>query len=198
MNLRRFRCAWIAIPLLLALGTRVVSGEVSDESSGFFFIHLSDVHACRHASEVADPYGFGPRWLPNALLAYFALEGYEAELVFARGRELFSVFKQIGRPVLGFVRPAGPRRHFPASGPVSDSAIEDASFEIVAAAADARGAFARIFLELDGEPLEIERWGDYFGSTRVPADAAGRLLRLTAERERGAPLHVDCRLPECR
>jgi hypothetical protein len=107
------------------------------------------------------------------------------------------LFKQTGRPVLGFVRPAAPGHHFPASGPAPDS-FEDASLEIVAVASDAGGPFARIFLELDGEALQLERWGDYFVSASVRPEAVGGLLRLTAERERGAPLHVDCRLPECR
>lgn len=104
----------------------------------------------------------GMRWIvPDSVHP----RGYR--LLYARDGRLFSAWKQLGQPVLGFVVPAGDPEIAPASGV---AAGPEAS--LVAVAADARGPFAEVTLSLDGQPLAVERWGDFFVAARVPG---GRL-----------------------
>ncbi len=120
-----------------------------------------------------------------------APRGYR--LYWARGRELFTAWKETGKPVVGFVRPAGAGRHFPASGPPAGA--RDGGIEVVAVAADAGGAFADVRLEGPDGRIELERWGDYFVRARLPGSASGATLRLVATRAAGDAVEAEIALP---
>ena len=124
-----------------------------------------------------------------------APRGYR--LFYARGRELFSAWKETGRPVAGFVRPSGGGRHFPASGPVDVSRAPDGTREVVAVAADRDGPFARVTLHLDEREVPLEPWGDYFFRAALGASDRGT-LRLTAERTSGEALRSEASLADSR
>jgi hypothetical protein len=113
----------------------------------------------------------GMRWM---LPAAVHPRGYR--LVYARDGKLWHAWKELGKPALEFldVLPSG----------------EGVAF----VAADAAGAFASLEATLDGAPLELERWGDYFGAARVPADAisdAGSTLVLRATSRSGETRSVE-------
>ena len=85
-GLIRSTSRWFAtLTTLVALSaTQSFAAEEVDEvggANGFFFIHVSDVHAYRHASQVAEHYGLGPAWTPRPVLAFFALRRYARALV---------------------------------------------------------------------------------------------------------------------
>ncbi|MEN8184112.1 MAG: metallophosphoesterase [Myxococcota bacterium] len=84
-------------------------------------------------------------------------------LVYAHSGRLYSAWKEIGRPVLGFVVPEGSPTIAPASG-----APGMGTREVVAVAADVRGPFAEVELTLAGEPLPLERWGRFFFRAELP------------------------------
>ncbi len=94
-------------------------------------------------------------------------------LVYAREGHLYTVWKRTGEPVLGLAE-------------ATDAA------HVVAVAADRRGPFARVRLFLDGEPVAIERWGDYFVHARLePARLLAETLCLEATRSSGETLVAD-------
>lgn len=53
----------------------------ADRPDEFFFIHLSDVHAYRHSSQVWEDYGVAPPYVPTAVAAWFAVWDFEERLV---------------------------------------------------------------------------------------------------------------------
>jgi hypothetical protein len=60
-------------------------------------------------------------------------------------------------------------------------------------AADFEGPFAAVSLELDGRPVTLERWGDYFVHARIdPTTLEGKTatLTLSGRRESGETLRV--------
>jgi Icc protein len=184
MILRRTRCAWIAIPLLLVLGTRVASSDASDDSSGFFFVHVSDVHAVRHASEVAEHYGVGPRWLPNVLRANLAVQGYEDELV---PNYADAIVPHLRRAI-GFDPVATSAPEWWDSWTYFNELLEPGS-ELGNVEDDLRAAFA----EVHGlGPAFIINTGDIvFDSGRVPPDVSARWMALYKEASAAgsAPIH---------
>lgn len=123
----------------------------------------------------------GMRWV---MPADFHPRGYR--LFYAHGRRLYSAWKQLGEPVLGFVAPPGESTD-PALHAASKQAERgEGPLEVVAVAADAAGPFASLELRLDGEPLAFERWGDYFLRARIAPPAAGSRLELRARSADGA------------
>lgn len=123
----------------------------------------------------------GMRWtLPVAVHA----RGYR--LFYAKDGRLYSAWKETGRPVLGFVTPvdaaAVPELHPASKAPVDPASLAGA-VRVVVVAADAGVPFAELSLQLDGQPLTLERWGDYFAAATLDADAlpaAGATLELRA------------------
>ncbi len=97
-------------------------------------------------------------------------------LVHARAGRLYSVWKEVGSPVVGFVQPAGD----PAIYPASSGSIDPR--RIVVVAANVRGPFAGVSLTLDGARVPLERWGDYF----FGAQFGGRSGTLVLEARDGA------------
>ncbi|UCE87202.1 MAG: metallophosphoesterase, partial [Deltaproteobacteria bacterium] len=123
----------------------------------------------------------GFRW---ALPAELHPRGYR--LFYAKDGRLYSAWKEIGKPVVGFVDPVGRERSplFPGSKAPAAAERLTAPVDVVAVAADADGAFAAGSLTLDGEPLEVEPWGRYFLHARLDAADLGsgeRILALTAK-----------------
>ena len=118
----------------------------------------------------------GMRW---AVPASLHPRGYR--LFYAVDRRLYSAWKEIGKPLLGFVQPAVDRR-LHATGADDGSGDERV---LVAVAADIRGPFASVSMTLDGEPLAFERWGDYFVRAAVSPDETGE-VELRATRADGA------------
>jgi 3',5'-cyclic AMP phosphodiesterase CpdA len=115
----------------------------------------------------------GMRWIVPAEIHP---RGYR--LFYARGDRLYSAWKALGEPVLGFVAPPGDPALHAAAAPAR---VADGRLEVVAVAADAAGPFAAVELLLDGAPLPLERWGAYFLAARVPHEAGARLeLRAVA------------------
>ena len=74
----RVHSRWLVLAAAAA-GAAVSSPGLAEDE--FFFIHVSDVHAYRHSSQVDAHYGLGPAWLPRVGVAFFALRGAERMLV---------------------------------------------------------------------------------------------------------------------
>jgi 3',5'-cyclic AMP phosphodiesterase CpdA len=116
----------------------------------------------------------GMRWM---LPAGVHPRGYR--LFYARDGRLWHAWKELGKPALEFLDV------LPAGGGVAF------------VAADREGAFASLAATLEGAPVELERWGDYFGAARVPADAvldAGSTLVLRATSHGGETRSAEQRL----
>ena len=123
----------------------------------------------------------GLRWtLPVAIHA----RGYR--LFYAKDGRLYSAWKNTDQPVLGFVTPvdpaAVPELHPGSKSPADKDALVG-EVRIVVVASDAKSPFAELSLRLDGQPLSLERWGDYFAAATLDADAIpaeGATLELRA------------------
>jgi hypothetical protein len=133
----------------------------------------------------------GFRWLlppetyPRGYRLFYAWQG-----------RLYSAWKRLGKPALGFVEPPGDPDLFPASARDADLAPGD-PVDVVAVAADRRGAFAQVRLELDGQPLPSERWGDYFVHARLDPgllEGPGRTLSLVASDAAGRTSRAELAL----
>ena len=117
--------------------------------------------------------GFG--WfLPADLYPH----GYR--MVYAWHGQLYSAWKVVGEPLLGFVQPSGDTAIHSASAMQLDPEALESPLDLIAVAADARGPFATVSLELDGRSIGLERWGDYFVHARIDlAPLRGRTGSLT-------------------
>lgn len=116
----------------------------------------------------------GMRWVVPASLHP---RGYR--LFYAKDRRLYSAWKQIGQPIVGFVQPEGAPALFASGAGPGD--------RIVAVAADVAGPFASIELALDGVALETEAWGRYFVAASLPPGTETGTLELVAHRLAGEP-----------
>ncbi len=106
-------------------------------------------------------------------------------LFWADGDRLFSAWKTLDTPAVGFVvAPGGGSASLVPSG--AERAAPD---EIVAVAVDARGPFERIEIHADGEPIETKRWGRYFVWAQAPRD--GARLEVVARRADGTVVWTD-------
>ena len=92
MNAFRPCLAAALVLLLLASGTRAETS--GDDGEGFFFVHVSDVHAYHHSTQVIEHYGLGPSWIPTLVLAVFALRDYEAELIPRYSRDIIGPIRR--------------------------------------------------------------------------------------------------------
>jgi len=101
----------------------------------------------------------GSRWIfpPRA----FA-RGYR--LVQVRDGELYSVWKPSGAPQVAFVEPAGDPAHHATHPRRPQNAAPQQRRQIVVAAVDVAGPFARVVIRLDGRVLPQERWSPYFAA----------------------------------
>jgi 3',5'-cyclic AMP phosphodiesterase CpdA len=101
-------------------------------------------------------------------------------MYYARNGQLYGAWKVVGEPLLGFVQPPGDEAIHPASATPTDPEALAGPVDLIAVAADAGGPFAAVSLELDGRPVHLERWGDYFVHARVdPAPLQGKTATLT-------------------
>jgi len=157
-------------------GWDLIGGPISDDEGLFDahrvpyalsgHIHKNGFEDGEYTSHITTGSISGFRW---ALPATLDERGYR--LFYAKGERLYSAFKRLGEPVLGFVDPPGEGANHPASKAPMDPSALSGVVEVVIVAADASGPFADIGLSLNGEPLVLERWGDYFGRARFDADA---------------------------
>jgi len=138
--------------------------RVAYELSGH--IHKNGFKDGEHTTHITTGSISGFRWM---LPASFDERGYR--LLYAKGERLYSAFKRLGEPVLGFVSPVGDEAMHPASKAPADPSALSGEVEVVVVAADASGPYAEMGLRLNGEPLSLERWGDYFGRARFDAAA---------------------------
>jgi 3',5'-cyclic AMP phosphodiesterase CpdA len=132
---------------------------------------------------------FGMGWyLPPTLFP----RGYR--LYYAREGELYGAWKLVGEPLLGFIQPRGEESIHPASAVLVDPEALAGPIDLVAVAADAEGPFAAVSLDLEGRPVRLERWGDYFVHARIdPAPLQGKTatLTLSGRRESGEILRAQ-------
>jgi hypothetical protein len=175
------------------LARYVVSDEGIFEEHGVAYSMNGHVH--RNGVERGEPtthistgalFGFG-WYLPPDLYP----RGYR--LVYAREGKLYAAWKNLGEPLLGFIQPVGDEGIHPASATRVDPEALEGPFDLVAVAADVQGPFAEVSLELDGRPVSLERWGDYFIHARIdPTTLEGKsgTLTLSGRREGGETLRA--------
>ena len=151
-------------------------------------VHFNSLERGEPTTHISVGSLFGMGWyLPPALYP----RGYR--LYYARGGQLFGAWKRIDEPLLGFVQPQGEETIHPASAALVDPEALEAPFDLVAVAADAEGPFEAVSLELDGRPVPLERWGDYFVHARIdPASLKGNpgTLTLSGMRQGGETLRT--------
>jgi hypothetical protein len=129
----------------------------------------------------------GLRW---SMPASFDARGYR--LVQARDGRLYSAWKDLGNPLLGFVEPRGDAAIHPASTHAQEPNALQARVDVVAVAADVDAPFddVRLFLSSSrgDEELPLERWSDYFLHASLDASriSAGASLTLRATDRDGA------------
>ena len=130
----------------------------------------------------------GLRWtLPHAAYP----RGYR--LVQAAGGELYSVWKPLGEPVLGFVEPErAQHRTLHATGPASGARAG----RVLVAAADANGPVASLTLRAGDEAIPLERWSAYFHSAMLSPEQLARPLVVEAELASGETLRREHREEE--
>ncbi len=156
--------------------------------------HLNGFVATTTTTHITTGALSGFRWLlPPGLYP----RGYR--LFYARDRQLYSAWKEVGSPVIGFVDPVGDASLHPASkGARRPDALDpDQPVDIVAVAADRHGPFVGLRLHIDGEPVAFERWGDYFLHARLAPKAlraSGATLVLVATRASGDEERAELRL----
>lgn len=121
----------------------------------------------------------GMRWVPPPSIHP---RGYR--LFRAQEGRLYSAWKEIGHPLLGFVHPPGESELFAAGTPPEPG---DGRRALVVVAADVAGPFASLELQADGRAVALERWGSYFARALVAPDA--REARLRARSATGS-LHA--------
>jgi 3',5'-cyclic AMP phosphodiesterase CpdA len=125
-------------------------------------------------------FGFG-WYLPPDLYP----RGYR--LYYARGGELYGAWKRTGEPLLGFIQPQGEAAIHAASAALVDPEAIAGPFDLVAVAADAEGPLQAVSLELDGRPVPLEHWGDYFVHARIdPSLIRGESATLALSGRRGS------------
>jgi 3',5'-cyclic AMP phosphodiesterase CpdA len=177
----------------LELAAYVVPDEGIFEEHGVAYslsghVHFNGIERGKTTTHISAGSLFGFGWyLPPDLYP----RGYR--LYYARGGKLYGAWKEVGEPLLGFIQPQGDEAIHPASAARVDPAALAGPIDLVAVAADARGPFAAVSLDLDGRPVRLERWGDYFVHARFdPARLHGKpaTLTLTGQRENGETLRA--------
>ncbi len=99
-------------------------------------------------------------------------------VVYAQGGRLYSAWKDLGEPLLGFVEPRGAATIHPASTRAAAPDALEGRVEVVAVGVDVDRPFTELGLWLDDEPLETTRWGSYFVRASFDAAAIGTGARL--------------------
>ena len=151
-------------------------------------VHNNGVERGEHTTHISTGALFGFGWyLPPELYP----RGYR--MVYAREGQLYAAWKNSGEPLLGFIQPQGEEAIHPASATRFDPEALAGPIDLVAVAADARGPFTEVSMELDGIPVFLDRWGDYFVHARIdPAPLGGETatLTLSGTRQSGETLRV--------
>ena len=113
----------------------------------------------------------GLRWV---LPANIHPRGYR--FFYAKDRFLYSAWKPSGQPILALAEPQPVNRRLK-----------------VITAADATGAFDEVEIRYDGQPLQIERWGDYFFQITLPVGEPD-MVQVIATRADGSQVTKDLQL----
>ena len=113
----------------------------------------------------------GIRWV---LPASIHPRGYR--FFYAKDRFLYSAWKPSGQPILALAEPQPVNRRLK-----------------VITAADETGAFDEVEIRYDGQPLQIERWGDYFFQITLPAGEPD-MVQVIATRADGSQVTKDLQL----
>ena len=92
-------------------------------------------------------------------------------LIYAHEGRLYSAWKELEQPLLAFAEPPAPEGH------------------LVVVAADRAGPLTGVHVELDGEPLTQETWGDYFLRVNISADELSRVT-VTGKTREGETLRL--------
>ena len=152
-------------------------------------VHFNGIERGEHTTHISTGALFGFGWyLPDDLFP----RGYR--MYYARDGQLFAAWKKVGEPLLGFIQPQGEEAIHPASAVLVDPEALVGPIDLVAVAADAEGPFAAASLDLDGLPVRLERWGDYFVHVRIdPTSLQGKtaILTLSGRRESGETLRTQ-------
>jgi hypothetical protein len=151
-------------------------------------VHFPGLERGESTTHISTGALFGMGWyLPPALFP----RGYR--IYYARGGQLYGAWKLVGEPLLGFIQPQGEEAIHPASATLVDPEALAGPFDLVAVAADAEGPLEAVSLEIDGRPVRLERWGDYFVHARIdPAPLEGKTatLTLSGRRQSGETLRT--------
>lgn len=102
-------------------------------------------------------------------------------LVQAHDGELFTAWKELGEPLLGFVTPRD-------STLFATAPLNSASNLVVIVGADADGPLAEVSLTVDGNAVELDRWSDFFFAARLVGPADGAALQLSGRTRAGHTL----------
>jgi hypothetical protein len=138
-------------------------------------VHFNGIERGEPTTHISAGPLFGFGWyLPPTLFP----RGYR--LYYAREGQLYGAWKLLGEPLLGFIQPQGEPAIHSASATLVDPQALAEPFDLVAVAADATGPLQAVSLELDGRPVRLERWGNYFVHARIdPAPLRGKTAALT-------------------
>jgi len=101
----------------------------------------------------------GMRW---SFPAEVSARGYR--LFQVRDKELYSVWKATGAPVLGFLEPNVDAALHATAPHHSPSEALPSRHRVVVASADTAGPFVSLDIRIAGRPLAIERWSSYFAA----------------------------------
>jgi hypothetical protein len=127
------------------------------------------------------PEGGGTTYITTGALSGFrwslptSIDSRGYRVFYAHDGELYSVWKDTGEPLLGFVTPRGDPAIHPASthAPRPGALGVEGKVEVVAVAIDVDRPYQEIALYLGDEPLPLTRWGDYFVHSHLAADRLG-------------------------
>jgi hypothetical protein len=151
-------------------------------------VHFNGLERGEPTTHISTGALFGMGWyLPPTLFP----RGYR--IYYARDGQLYGAWKLLDEPLLGFIQPRGEEAIHPASAMLVDPEALEGPIDLVAVAADAEGPLEAVHLELDGRPVPLERWGDYFVHARIdPAPLQGKtgMLTLAGRRKSGETLRA--------
>lgn len=99
-------------------------------------------------------------------------------LVQAHDGELFTAWKKLGQPLLGFVTPTD-------SSLFATAPLGSAPNLVVVVAADTDGPLAEVSLAVNGAAVELERWSEYFFAALIVGPASDSFLELSGVSRNG-------------
>ncbi len=140
-------------------------------------------HIHRNGFEDAPESGGTTRITTGALSGFrwmlpLTIDSRGYRLIYAHEGRLYSAWKDLDEPLLGFVAPRGAAAIHPASTHAAAPEALKGRVEVVAVGVDVDRPFASLELRLDGRPLESRAWGAYFVHAHLDASTLGPDSRL--------------------